>query len=102
MSNETLALPQRNGSNCGTVQSDALTLVVDLDERGVFKAHVETPTGKTVFSFSNEDDNGWSSEDCLWLVEAGYMRHARDTDGLLDYMRSVGIVGVNSSMTIQG
>jgi hypothetical protein len=101
MSNETLAQPLRKGSACGAVQSYALTLIVDLDERGSFRAHVETSTGKTVFSFSNEDDNGWPSEYGLWLVEAGYMRHTRDTDGLLDYMRSMGMVGANATLTIQ-
>ena len=31
-----------------------LSLVIDLDERGVFKAHVENQNGRTVFEFSNE------------------------------------------------
>jgi hypothetical protein len=69
-----------------------MALVVDLDERGSFKAHVENQNGKTVFSFSNEDkETGWPSEDGLWLVEDGFMRHGRDTGGLLEYLKSVGI-----------
>ena len=32
-----------------------LSLVIDLDERGVFKAHVENQNGRTVFEFSNGD-----------------------------------------------
>lgn len=80
---------------------DHLTMVVDLDERGCFRAHVENANGKTLFEFSNEDDD----EECeggLWLVDMGYMRHARDEAGLLDYMRAMGMVGANSSMTVQG
>lgn len=62
-----------------------LVQVVDLDERGWFKSHVENQNGRTVFSFSNEDGNtGWPSEDGLWLVEDGFMRHGRDTGGLLE------------------
>ena len=34
-----------------------LVQVVDLDERGWFKSHVENQNGRTVFSFSNEDGN---------------------------------------------
>lgn len=53
-----------------------LVQVVDLDERGWFKSHVENQNGRTVFSFSNEDEKtGWPSEDGLWLVEDGFMRH---------------------------
>lgn len=78
---------------------DQLTLVVDLDERGYFCAHVENAKGRTLFEFDNDDE---TSDGGLWLVDMGYMRHARDAAGLLDYMRSAGIVGANSSMTVQG
>ena len=78
---------------------DHLTMVVDLDERGSFRAHAENAKGKTLFEFNNEDE-GCEGE--LWLVEMGYMRHARDEAGLLDYMRSMGMVGANSTMTVQG
>lgn len=76
-----------------------LSMVVDLDERGSFSAHVEDRNGKSVFEFSNEDESGWPSEDGLWLVEAGYMKHSRDSDGLLGYLQEVGIA--NSSATMQ-
>ncbi|CAN7648091.1 hypothetical protein LJR129_005047 [Acidovorax sp. LjRoot129] len=78
----------------------ALRLVVDLDERGSFRAHVETSSGKSVFSFSNECEDG--STDVLWLVDIGYMRHARDVDGLLDYLQSAGLVGANATLTLEG
>jgi len=42
------------------MQSQKLDLVIDLDERGSFRAHVEDTAGKTVFEFSNEDaETGW-------------------------------------------
>ncbi|MBU0501445.1 MAG: hypothetical protein KJ558_10140 [Gammaproteobacteria bacterium] len=78
-----------------------LVLVTDLDERGLFKAHVEDTSGKEVFSFSNEDeDTGWPDEDGLWLVNDGHMRHGRDVCGLLDYMQTCGIAGQNASLRL--
>jgi regulation of enolase protein 1 (concanavalin A-like superfamily) len=79
-----------------------LTLIVDLDERGWFKAHVEDQDGKIVFEFSNEDETGWPSEDGLWLVEAGFMRHVRDADGLLEYLKDVGIAKPTATMRVEG
>lgn len=73
-----------------------LTLVVDLDERGSFRAHVENAKGDLIFDFTNEDDGG------LWLVEFGYMDHARDTDGLLSYLQAMDIVDSDATMTLQG
>lgn len=78
----------------------ALRLVVDLDERGSFKAHVENRTGKTVFAFSNEGEDGCT--EVLWLVDRGYMRHSRDVDGLLDYLQSAGLVGAGATLTLEG
>jgi hypothetical protein len=78
-----------------------LFLVIDLDERGWFKGHVANGNGRTVFSFSNEDDNGWPSEDGFWLVEDGFMRHGRDTDGLLKYLqRHAGVAKPSATLTL--
>ncbi|MDK9702481.1 MAG: hypothetical protein OEL20_05025 [Sulfuritalea sp.] len=80
-----------------------LLMVVDLDERGSFCAHVENTNGKTVFQFSNEDEEtGWPSEEGLWLVEDGFMKHARDIDGLHDYLKSIGIAQPSSTLRIGG
>lgn len=78
------------------------TLVVDLDERGYFKAHVDNAKGKSVFDFSNEDETGWPSEDGIPLVADGYMKHGRDVIGLLDYLKVFGIAGNNASLTCVG
>jgi len=80
-----------------------LTLVVDLDERGWFKAHVENQNGSTVFEFSNEDDEtGWPSECGMWLVQDGFMQHGRDTRGLLEYLKSMGIAKPTAVMRVEG
>lgn len=78
-------------------------LVIDLDERGLFKAHVEDASSShEAFAFSNEGDDGWPDEDGLWLVNDGYMRHGRDVCGLLEYMQSAGIAGPNASLRLEG
>ena len=81
-------------------RAQELTLVIDLDERGSFVGHVENQKGKTVFAFSNEDENGWPDEDGFWLIEDGFMRHGTDTDGLLEYLVSVGVVAPGSTMEV--
>ena len=75
-----------------------LFFVVDLDERGSFRGHIEDEQGADVFSFTNEDESGWPSEDGFWLVECGYMKHTRDLDGLLDYLIQMGFAGKGSSL----
>jgi len=77
-----------------------LSLVVDLDERGCFNAHVENQEGENVFQFSNEDESGWPSDDGLWLIDDGYMKHGRDTVGLLDFLKSNGIATPNATLTL--
>lgn len=80
-----------------------LTLIVDLDERGWFKAHVENQNGKTIYRFSNEDEEtGWPSEDGLWIVEDGFMRHGRDSHGLLKYLQQMGIAKPTATMRVEG
>lgn len=80
-----------------------LALVVDLDERGLFKAHVEDENGTPVFEYSNEDEEtGCPSEEGLSLVNDGYMKHGRDVAGLLDYLQSVGIAKRNASLSCVG
>ena len=79
-----------------THETDHFTLVVDLDERGSFRAHVENAKGDSIFDFTNEDDGE------LWLVEWGYMDHARDASGLLSYLQAMDIVGDGATMAVKG
>lgn len=78
-----------------------LSLVIDLDERGSFRGHVANQNGKSIFDFSNEDDEtGWPAENGFWLVEDGFMSHGRDTDGLLKYLQDRGIAGRTSTLKL--
>lgn len=77
-----------------------LSFIVDIDERGWFKAHVENQNGKTVFSLSNEDEAGWPGP--LDLVEDGFMKHSRDMSGLLDHLRDIGIARERSTLIYSG
>lgn len=76
---------------------EKLLYVIDLDERGLFKAHVENQNGKEIFTLSNEDEGGWPGGN-LGLVEDGYMRHAHDVRGLHEYLREVGLAGPRSTL----
>ncbi|EGQ60914.1 hypothetical protein GGI1_03386 [Acidithiobacillus sp. GGI-221] len=80
----------------------ALTLVVDLDERGIFKAHVEDYVGDSIFELSNENEDGSLKEDGIDLVRDGYLRHRRDTYGLLNYLREIGIATKENTLTVSG
>ncbi|MBU2765461.1 hypothetical protein HAP94_04470 [Acidithiobacillus ferrivorans] len=80
----------------------ALALVIDLDERGIFKAHVENHLGNTIFELSNEDDRGNPCSDGLWLVRDGYMKHGRDAEGLLTYLQDMGVATEKNTLAISG
>lgn len=73
---------------------------VDLDERGVYYAHVEDSEGKTVFNVNNENEDGESGE--ISLIEDGYMRHAEDMSGLLEYLQNMGILPPYSTLEYKG
>jgi pyruvate/2-oxoglutarate/acetoin dehydrogenase E1 component len=70
---------------------------VNLDERGMFSADVRDAQGKTVLEISNEsnyeDEEGNVVTEYreIDLVEAGYMRHGRDLNGLFYYLCEMGI-----------
>ena len=78
-----------------------LVVVIDLDERGWFKGHVDDQHGTTIFEFSNEDDTGWPSENGFWLVEDGFMKHGRDIAGLHEYLKQMGIAKPDSVIHLQ-
>lgn len=73
--------------------------VIDLNERGYFRAHVEDPQGKVVFNLTNEDEEtGRELGGELWLVEDGFMKHIDDVNGLEKYLKSVQIMPSRSTL----
>ena len=78
--------------------SQTFVMIVDLDERGEFSAHVENDRGETVFEISDDPTGADSLE---WMIDAGYMSHKTDTGGLLEYMIEMGIVPENSSLRLE-
>jgi hypothetical protein len=56
--------------------------IVDLNERGIYKCHVENPNGEIIWEASNED----SDDGSFWLVEDGFMDDVKDMNGLLEYL----------------
>lgn len=79
-----------------------LVMVVDLDERGWFKAHVENSNGRIVFQCSNEGPGGWPDPEGFWMVENGFLRHGRDVDGMLNYLQHLGIAGDHATLRLEG
>lgn len=82
------------------VQTGDLALIIDLDERGTFRAHVENAYGDEVFAFSNEEEDDDTSGE-IWLVEAGYMKNGRDTAGLLSYLQHMGLATNTARMGLE-
>ncbi len=82
--------------------NEHLKLIVDLDERGMFKAHVENEVGDELFSFDNEDEEGYGMYGELDLVTGGFMKHGRDADGLLQYLKELGIAEPYATMEVEG
>ncbi len=63
---------------------------VDLNERGSYRAHVESYAGKSVFTILDGDELG---EDESSIFEDGFMRNEDDMRGLTDYLRDLGVIG---------
>lgn len=79
--------------------------IIDLDERGSFRAHVEdVKTGKIVFEFSNEEEvyddegnlTGETEEGEISMVRDGFMKHGEDIEGLEDYLIDMKIIPAGS------
>jgi len=73
--------------------------VIDLNERGTFKCHVENAdSGEIIFEFNNEDEeNG-----LFWLIEDGYMRANNDMVGLSAYLTERGLIRPNDKIIYKG
>lgn len=70
---------------------DALRLeyYINADERGEFRADVRNAdTGRTVYEFEG-----------FWMFEDGFMAHAQDVDGLLEYMQWNSVVPADATIT---
>ena len=81
------------------------TYQIDLDERGVFKAHVDDPDGKTVYSISNEDEDpetGETSDGETPEVRDGFMKHGRDVKGLEQHLKELGVIPKDANLEISG
>jgi len=57
--------------------------VIDLDERGDFRAHIEDSDGDVVYEIDGLDD-------LMSIIEDGFMKNKNDTDGLLQHLIDVG------------
>lgn len=55
-------------------RGNTLFYIIDLDERGLFKAHVENEQGKIIYELSGQE------------LEDGFMKHKNDTTGLENYV----------------
>lgn len=83
--------------------------VVDLDERGSYRAHVEDQDGKIVFSYSNEEEivddegepTGETEEGELWLTRDGFMKHVDDIAGLEEYLKDTGFIEKDADLLDQ-
>jgi hypothetical protein len=70
-------------------------LVVDLDERGEFRATVYSNL-KEIEIFSYRIGACYPEEQGAYLIDDGFMKHARDTKGLTSYLRNVDIIEQNA------
>ena len=71
---------------------------VDLNERGIYVAHVEDESGKIIFRISNEDSENGE----LWIIEDGFMRHTEDMAGLTEYLIDIKIIPPHSLIVYKG
>lgn len=73
--------------------------IVDLDERGIFKAHVEcAKTEKEIYSI----DSQVSEDGLIEIIEDGYMDNIHDMDGLTDYLVELGILSKGDEIIWKG
>jgi len=79
-----------------------LLYVIDLDERGEFRSHVEDENGVSIFEITNEDqdEDAHITNGGIWLVEAGYMKHAKDINGLHQYLKEIGVAKADSKLSM--
>lgn len=89
MRDEELRLVQQQIADAAAKRDSKVGYVVNLDERGGFYADVRAFDGRTVFEVRGGNE---LSEDDSSLVDDGFMSSFRDTDGLQEYLRSMGVI----------
>lgn len=62
------------------------TYIVDMDERGEYRAHVEDPAGNSVYEIKSDP------EGIVHPIEDGYMKNGRDMKGLTKYLKQLEII----------
>jgi hypothetical protein len=73
--------------------------IVDLDERGTYKSHVEhSLTGEVIFEITNEDTESGQ----IPLIEDGFMKNTRDMDGLNKILVDLGIILTGAKIVYKG
>ena len=73
--------------------SKTINYVVDLDERGEFRA--------TLYDGDTEIGS-IDTEDAQWLIENYGVRHMRDLRGLKEYYVALGVMDAEDSLVISG
>jgi hypothetical protein len=75
------------------IDSDAYTLIVDLDERGEYQCHVENCDGDVVWECGTED--------AISLVDDGFLPCVPHecVEDVLEYLQSHNILGENAKLT---
>ena len=73
--------------------SKTINYVVDLDERGEFRA--------TLYDGAEEIGRIYT-EDAQWLIENYGVRHTRDLRGLKEYYVALGVMDAEDSLVISG
>ena len=74
--------------------------IVDFDERGEYRAHVEDWDGKTVYSLEAEQ-TAFDEIELPDIVD-GFMQHTQDMDGLAEHLQELGIIPVDAVINYQG
>jgi hypothetical protein len=75
--------------------------IIDLDERGTFKAHVEhSETGEIIFELNNEDEDG--NCEPLRIVEDGFMDNIKDMNGLHGYLGGIDLINPEDKIIYKG
>jgi len=65
--------------------------IVDLNERGIYKAHVEdSDSFKIIWVASNQDEDDGE----FWPVRDGFMKNGEDMFGLMKYLYSIGVIEI--------